>query len=66
MCINTAPNVLERLKLLKFIGIDILFFNQIALYLGVLQGDKLEIENAVFSKRTSRNWTSLKCQPSDG
>ena len=29
---NTSPNVLERLKLLRFIGIDVFFFNQIALY----------------------------------
>ena len=30
MCMNTSPNVLERLKLLRSIGIDFNFFNQIA------------------------------------
>ena len=39
MCMNTSLNVHERLKLLRFIGMDI-FFNQIALYHGVTQGDK--------------------------
>ena len=47
---NISPNVLEMLKLLSFIGVDI-FFNQIALYHGVTRGDNLEIQNAVFSKR---------------
>ena len=52
---NTSPNVLEILRLLRSIGMDI-FFNQITLYDGVTQGDNLEIQNAVFSKRkTSRN-----------
>ena len=56
MCMNTSPNVLETLRLLRFIGIDI-FFNQITLYHGVTQGDNSEIQNAVFSKRkTSWNW----------
>ena len=37
-------------------GIDI-FFNQTTLYHGVMQGDNLEIQNAVFSKqKTSQNW----------
>ena len=35
---NTSPNVLETLSLLRFIGIDI-FFKQITLYHGVTQGD---------------------------
>ena len=55
---NTSPNVLETLRLLRFIGIDI-FFNQITLnlYHGVTQGDNSEIQNAVFSKRkASWNW----------
>ena len=38
MCMNTSPNVLEKLKLLIFIGTDI-FFNVIALYHGAMQGD---------------------------
>ena len=49
MCMNTSPNVLETLRLLRFIGIDI-FFNQITLYHGVTQ-------NAVFSKRKT-SWNS--------
>ena len=41
MCMNISPNVLDRLKLLRFTGIDVsFFFNQIALYHGVTQGDK--------------------------
>ena len=43
MCMNTSPNVLERLKLLKFIGIDFFFSNQIASYHGVTQEDNSEI-----------------------
>ena len=49
MCMNTSPNVLETLRLLRFIGIDI-FFNQITFYHGVTQGNNSEIQNAVFSK----------------
>ena len=46
---------LKGSNLLRFIEIDI-FFNQIALYHGVTQGDNSEIQNAVFSTRkTSRN-----------
>ena len=56
MCINTSPNVLETLRLLRFIGIDI-FINQITLYHGVTQGDNSEIQNAVFSKRKT-SWNS--------
>ena len=56
---NTSPNVLEKLKLLRFIGIEI-FFNQItltALNRGATQGANSEIHNAVFSKRkTSRHF----------
>ena len=58
MCMNRFPSVLERLKLRRFIGIDI-FFNQIhvALSHGVTQGDDSEILNAVFSKqKMSWNW----------
>ena len=56
MCMNTSPNVLEILRLLRFSGIDN-FFNQTTLYHGVMQGDKSEIQNAVFSKqKTSWNW----------
>ena len=42
---NTSPNVLETLRMLRFIGIDI-FFNQITLnlYHGVTQGDNSEIQ----------------------
>ena len=47
MCMKTSPNVLEGLKLLRFIGIYF-FPNQIALYYGVTQGDNSEIQNAVF------------------
>ena len=39
MFMTTSPSVLERLKLLRFTGIDI-FSNQIALYHGVTQGNK--------------------------
>ena len=46
---NTSPNVLKRLKLLRFPQIEI-FSNQIALYHGVTQGNNSEIQNAVFSK----------------
>ena len=42
MCMNTFPNVLERLKLLRFTGTDI-SFNQIAMYHGVTQGNNSEI-----------------------
>ena len=42
MCMNTSPEVLERLKWFRFIGIDI-SSNQIALYHGVTQGDDSEI-----------------------
>ena len=56
MCMNTSPNVLETLRLLRFIGIDS-FFNQITFYHSVTQGDNSEIQNAVFPKRkTSWNW----------
>ena len=56
MWMNTSHNVLERLKLPRFIGIEIIF-NQIALYQSVTQGENLEMKNAVFSKRkTSQNW----------
>ena len=56
MCMNASPNVLESLKHLRFIGMDV-FFNQIALYHGFTQGDSLEIQNTVFSKRkTLWNW----------
>ena len=63
MCMNIFPNVLETLKLLRFIGIDAFFFNQIALYHhGVTQGGNSEIQNAaVFLKRkTSWNWILKK------
>ena len=52
-----VPNVLERLKLPRFIGIDI-FFNQVALYHGVTQGDNSEIQNAVLflKRKTLLNW----------
>ena len=58
MCMNTSPNVHERPKLLRFMGIDIFSCNLhvIELYdCGVTQGDNSEIQNAVFSKgKTSR------------
>ena len=38
MCMNTSPDVHERLKLLRLLGTDF-FFNQIALYHDVMQGD---------------------------
>ena len=41
---NTSPNVLEMLRLLRFIGVDI-FFNQITLCHGVTQDDNSEIQN---------------------
>ena len=50
MCMNTSPNVLEWLKPLRFMGIDI-FFKQFALDHGITQGDNSEIQPAVFSKR---------------
>ena len=43
---NTSPSVLERLR---FLGIYVFFSNQIALYHGVMQCDKSEIQNALFS-----------------
>ena len=43
MCMNTSSNVLERLKLLRFIGIDFFFSNQVALYHGVTKDDNSEI-----------------------
>ena len=57
MCMNTSPNVLERLKLPRFIGMDI-FFNQVALYHGVTQGDNSEIQDAVLflKRKTLLNW----------
>ena len=60
MSMNTSPNVLETLRLLRFISIDI-FFNQTTLYHGVTQGDNSEIQNAVFSKqKTLWNWKLAK------
>ena len=58
ICMNTSPNVLETLRLLRFIGIDI-FFNQIhvTLYHGVTQGHNSEIQNAVYFKR-KMSWNS--------
>ena len=52
MCLNTSPTVRERLKLLRFIGIDI-FFNQIAFHHGVTQGDNSEMCHA-------RSWKIAK------
>ena len=45
MCMNTSPKVLKKFRLLRFIGIDIFFFKQIALHHGVTHGDNLEIQN---------------------
>ena len=45
---NTSPNVLETFKLLTFIHVG---------YNGVMQGDSLEIVNAVL---TPRNWKHEK------
>ena len=48
MCMNTSTNVLERFKLLKFIGVDFFQPNSFVSY---------KVKIAVFSKRkTSRNW----------
>ena len=43
MCMSICHNVLESLKLQRFIGILAIYFNQIALYHGVTQGDNSEI-----------------------
>ena len=51
VCMITSPNVPEKLKLLRFLEIDIFFNENIALYYGVTQGDNSEVQNAVFSKR---------------
>ena len=57
---NTSPYVLERIKLLRFIGIDF-FPSQIALYHGIAQGDRdLEVQNALFSKRRQDGTKNLK------
>ena len=56
MCMSTYPNVLETIRLLRFIGKET-FFNQITLYHGVTQGDNSEIQNAIFSKRKT-SWNS--------
>ena len=54
MFMNTSPNVLERLKLLRFTGTDI-SFNQIALYHGVTQGNNSEI--MVYFRKERRHGT---------
>ena len=55
MCMNTSPNVLERLKLLRFIGIDIFTTKQLCIM--VSRSDNSKIQNALFWKRkTSPNW----------
>ena len=43
MCMDTSPYVLETLHLLRFMGIDLFPFNQIALQHGVTQGDTSEM-----------------------
>ena len=56
MCVNTSPNVLGTLRLLRFMGIHN-FFNHIPLCHCVTQGDNLKIQNVVRKKRkTSWNW----------
>ena len=50
MCMNTSPNGIETLIMLRFIGIDILF-DQITLYHGITQRDSSGIKNSVFLKR---------------
>ena len=60
MCMKKTPNVLERPKLLRFKGMDVLI-NQMALYHGVTYGDNLEIQNtAIWKQKTSQNWKREK------
>ena len=59
MCMNTSPNVLERFKLLRLIGIDI-SSNQKALYRGVTQGDNSEIQKLYFRNERRHGTGNLK------
>ena len=59
MCMNTSPNVLERFKLLRLIGIDI-SSNQKALHRGVTQGDNSEIQKLYFRNERRHGTGNLK------
>ena len=58
MSMNTSPNVLERLKLLRFLGIEF-FHNQIVLYRGLTQGDNSEFKMLYFRNERIGNLKTI-------